>query len=275
MLKKLLVTLLVATAAVLSVVPAGASELTNQLIEKQTLKTNLEASRESLAAALDSNQSAIVAVGDAVAQKAAVPSSPLLAQATTNNFDVDAHLTAVTLTKSVVTPVVAADEDKALLDLVDEKISLVSDLNATDVDLDAVSAEIETLSTEVDAQLATRAGKADQIISIAKTKLGAPYVYGSSGPRAFDCSGFTQYVFGQFGISLGRATYNQESAGTRIALSAAQPGDLVFWGRAGATYHVGIYLGGGNYIHAAAPGKGVRIQSIASYAPSFAVRVLG
>lgn len=118
-------------------------------------------------------------------------------------------------------------------------------------------------------------GNAQTVISAAMSQIGVPYVWGAASPGVgFDCSGLTQYAFGQAGISLAHYTVAQESAGQRVSISQLQPGDLVFWGAAGATYHVGIYTGNGQYIAAPAPGQNVSVQSISSYfMPSFGVRV--
>ena len=104
--------------------------------------------------------------------------------------------------------------------------------------------------------------------------LGAPYVWGAKGPDSFDCSGFTHYVYQvATGKEIGGWTVPQESAGTQISVDQAQAGDLLFWGAPGATYHVAISLGNGQFIQAPAPGQGVSISSVADFAPSFAVRV--
>ena len=115
-----------------------------------------------------------------------------------------------------------------------------------------------------------------KVINLAKQQLGKPYVWGGKGPTAFDCSGLMQYVFqNALGINIGGWTVPQESAGTKVAISDLKPGDLVFWGDAGNTYHVGLYLGGGQFLNAPKPGENVQINSISPYwAPSFGVRVL-
>ena len=105
--------------------------------------------------------------------------------------------------------------------------------------------------------------------------LGVPYVWGGTTPSGFDCSGFVQYVYSHFGINLGRTTYTQQYAGTKISVASAQAGDLYFWGSYGSAYHVAIALGGGQYVMAPAPGQNVMTGSVSSYTPSFAVRVLG
>lgn len=112
------------------------------------------------------------------------------------------------------------------------------------------------------------------ITAYALTFLGVPYVWGGTTPSGFDCSGYVQYVYSHFGINVGRTTYTQQYAGTKISVASAQAGDLYFWGSYGSAYHVAIALGGGQYVMAPAPGQVVRTGSVSSYTPSFAVRVL-
>ncbi|HGG0417056.1 TPA: SH3 domain-containing protein [Clostridium sporogenes] len=97
------------------------------------------------------------------------------------------------------------------------------------------------------------------VISYARQYLGTPYVWGGTSPNGFDCSGFVQYVYrNAAGISLPRDTYGQVGAGSRVSQNQLQPGDLVF-PDAG---HVGIYIGGGQMIHASKPGDVVKISSV-------------
>ncbi|MCH3905135.1 MAG: C40 family peptidase [Lactobacillus sp.] len=112
---------------------------------------------------------------------------------------------------------------------------------------------------------------ASAVINLAKQQLGKPYVWGASGPSSFDCSGLTSYVYSHaLGKNIGRTTYQQINAGTRVSLSNLQPGDLIFWGN----YHVGIYLGNNQYIHAPQPGQSVKVATISSYfQPSYGVHV--
>ena len=86
-------------------------------------------------------------------------------------------------------------------------------------------------------------------------------------PSGFDCSGYVKYVFNHFGVDLTRTSANQYANSVRIKKSELQVGDLVFFSQnAGSSKvgHVGIYVGGGQFIHAAAPGKGVRYDSLSS-----------
>lgn len=122
-------------------------------------------------------------------------------------------------------------------------------------------------------QQAPSASNYANVIDYAKSFIGVPYVWGGSTPAGFDCSGFVQYVYAAFGKSLPRVTTSQENCGTVIPVSQAQPGDLLFWGSKGSTYHVAISLGGSSYIHAPQPGESVKIGSTAYFTPSFAVRL--
>lgn len=96
------------------------------------------------------------------------------------------------------------------------------------------------------------------IVSIAMSLTGIPYVYGGSTPAGFDCSGFTQYVYAQVGISIPRTSGAQGAAGTFVSASEARPGDLV-WHSYG---HVGIYAGNGMVIEATTPGSVTKIQPL-------------
>jgi cell wall-associated NlpC family hydrolase len=100
------------------------------------------------------------------------------------------------------------------------------------------------------------------VVGIAMQYLGVPYVWGGSTPRGFDCSGFVSYVFAQIGISVPHSSYAQFGMGTAISINALQPGDLVFF--TGAS-HVGIYIGGGQFIHAPHTGDVVKISSLSGY----------
>ena len=102
--------------------------------------------------------------------------------------------------------------------------------------------------------------KASQVIAIALQYLGVPYVWGGASPSTgFDCSGFTMYVFAQIGISLPHHAASQYNYGVPVSRDDLQPGDLVFFDGLG---HNGMYIGGGQFIHAPHTGDVVKISSI-------------
>lgn len=106
-------------------------------------------------------------------------------------------------------------------------------------------------------------GKGATAVETAKKYIGCSYVYGASGPSSFDCSGFTSYVFKQHGISLNRTAAGQYSNGVAVSRNQLQPGDLVMFGKSGIN-HVGIYIGGGQIVHAANKSRGVTTDTINS-----------
>lgn len=107
------------------------------------------------------------------------------------------------------------------------------------------------------------ASSGSAIVAYAYGFIGTPYVYGATGPDSFDCSGFTSYVYrNAAGIEITRTTYSQMNVGSPVSYGELQPGDLVF------TYggdHVGIYVGGGQYIHAPQPGQSVKVSPVTSF----------
>ena len=115
---------------------------------------------------------------------------------------------------------------------------------------------------EITLEIASSAS-GNAIVSYAYNFIGTPYVYGATGPDTFDCSGFTSYVYANAaGINITRTTYSQMGVGTPVSYDQLQPGDLVF------TYggdHVGIYVGGGQYIHAPQPGDSVKVGNVTSF----------
>ncbi len=100
------------------------------------------------------------------------------------------------------------------------------------------------------------------VVGVAMRYLGVPYVWGGSTPRGFDCSGLVMYAFAAIGISLPHSSYAQFNMGTPVSIGQLQAGDLVFF--SGAS-HVGIYIGGGQFIHAPHTGDVVKISSLSGY----------
>jgi cell wall-associated NlpC family hydrolase len=113
-------------------------------------------------------------------------------------------------------------------------------------------------------------GRAGIAVAAAKSVLGSPYVWAAAGPSSFDCSGLTMYAWGRAGVSLPHSSGMQMGSGTRVSLSALQPGDLVFYGS--PVYHVALYVGGGQVIHAPQTGDVVRYASVSMMPPVGATR---
>ncbi|CEJ75170.1 cell wall hydrolase [[Clostridium] sordellii] len=107
---------------------------------------------------------------------------------------------------------------------------------------------------------------ASAVVNMAYSKLGSPYVWGAEGPNTFDCSGLTSYVFrNAAGVSLPRTSGSQYGVGTSVSKANLQPGDLVFFATGGGGIsHVGIYVGGGQMIHAPQTGDVVKVSNINS-----------
>lgn len=108
--------------------------------------------------------------------------------------------------------------------------------------------------------IAQNSGTAMEALQYARSKLGAPYQYGATGPSSFDCSGLVQWAYRQAGVTLKRTTYDQVKQGVPVSRSNLRPGDLVFF--YSRVSHVGMYVGGNRMIHAPRPGQRVRIVSL-------------
>ncbi|WNI23131.1 C40 family peptidase [Streptomyces sp. ITFR-16] len=117
-------------------------------------------------------------------------------------------------------------------------------------------------------------GSAASVVAFAQAQVGDAYVSGGTGPNSWDCSGLVQAAFRTVGVDLPRVSQSQSTAGTQVSLSNLQPGDILYWGGAGSAYHVGIYVGGGQFVGAQNSSTGVVQRPLDYDMPTGAVRVL-
>ena len=114
------------------------------------------------------------------------------------------------------------------------------------------------------------AGGASAAIAFAKAQLGEPYVWGSAGPDAWDCSGLTMAAWRAGGVSLPHYSVAQYDASTPIGVGELRPGDLLFWGSTSSPssiFHVALYIGDGMMIHAPRTGRPVVVDSMYYWVP--------
>ena len=141
----------------------------------------------------------------------------------------------------------------------------VPELTSRGGEVQRLPEETQTTSQEQSTPVET-SSQGEQIVEYAKQFLGCPYVYGGSGPNYFDCSGFTMYVYQNFGVSLTHSATAQSSKGTYVPKEELQLGDLVFfkdYETMDGIGHCGIYIGEGNFIHASSgTGYCVKISTL-------------
>lgn len=115
-----------------------------------------------------------------------------------------------------------------------------------------------------------------QVVDIALSLVGSPYVYGGTGPSGFDCSGFIQYVYAQKGIFVSRSASTQIFDGYGVSYDDILPGDIISWGYSnGVVTHSALYIGDGKMVHAANPAQGVLISSVENWTNTSGVQILG
>ena len=120
-------------------------------------------------------------------------------------------------------------------------------------------------AVQTDAAQAQASGKGQEVVDYAMQFLGYRYVHGGSSPKGFDCSGFTSYVYKQFGCTLSRTCTGQLDNGVSVSMSELQPGDIVIFRKGNSSKratHVGLYIGNHQFIHASSPTKGVIISKL-------------
>ncbi|MFW2488255.1 NlpC/P60 family protein [Clostridium chromiireducens] len=150
----------------------------------------------------------------------------------------------------------AKDQERLYASKVDESQALV---NTTMNQVNKIRSEAPRVNASRGTTSASASG--NNVIAYASNFLGTPYLWGGTSPSTgFDCSGFTQYVFAHFGISLGRTTYDQINDGYGVSRDELQAGDLVFFGKGGDPTHMGIYIGNNTYIHSPRTGDVLKIS---------------
>ena len=123
-----------------------------------------------------------------------------------------------------------------------------------------------TVAEQLEQNSRQREGLVQEILNYAYKYRGTPYRHGAMSPRAFDCSGFTSYVFKQFGITLDRRSSAQIYDGRCVARKDLQPGDvLCFYSSGDYIGHAGIYIGNNQFVHAANSRSGVIITDLSGY----------
>jgi len=141
--------------------------------------------------------------------------------------------------------------------LVQQQAQAQARLNTT-----VVGATVQAPSTSGDPGAVTTVAPPSQyggVVGVAMAQLGKPYVYGTAGPDTFDCSGLVVYAYAAMGVSLPHSSYALWNEGVYVSRDQLEPGDLVFFDGLG---HVGIYIGGGQFIHAPHTGTVVQIASL-------------
>lgn len=129
-----------------------------------------------------------------------------------------------------------------------------------------------TVSAETSAAVRT---KGRTVADFALQFVGNPYVWGGTSlTEGADCSGFVQSVYQNFGVSLPRVAEAQSQVGTRIPVEEAEPGDLIFYARGGSIYHVVLYIGNGQVVHASSAATGIKVSNLYWDNAVWAVRVL-
>jgi cell wall-associated NlpC family hydrolase len=254
-----------ATASANAASAAAASQATSQANAESAAQSAATASANaaSEAAASTAAQSAATASANAASEAAAQSA----ATASANAASEAAAQSAATASANAASAAAASQATQ---------VSTNTDQASTQNTSSQASQATNTNSSTSNSNSSTSYGAGAQAaISAAESQIGVAYVWGGeSEGSGFDCSGLTQWALAKAGVSIGRVTTAQESAGSRVSISQLQPGDLVFWGSAGATYHVALYIGNNQYINAPQPGETVTIASISSYfMPSFGVHI--
>lgn len=156
-----------------------------------------------------------------------------------------------------------------------------STVNSLQGKINRANAKIKTLQKQISGLTSQKNrinrvnNKRNSAAKLAKTlpSKRIKYRWGGASLSGMDCSGLTQYVYRRVGVSLAHYTVSQEKQLTYESVGDAKPGDLLFWGRRGSSYHVAIYVGNGRYVHAPTFGQNVKTTAISAWRPSFAAHI--
>jgi cell wall-associated NlpC family hydrolase len=238
--------------------------------------------------------------------------SDVLGQVNTFRLDVKRHALALARARAATKRLVAqrAAERRSVADQLDQRRALLNSINGQIAQIEAqiaaaararqlqaaqeaaqqAQAQIAQAQSAQQQQLATSVVGASAstpegasvvppssyggVVGVAERYLGTPYVWAGASPGGFDCSGLVMYAYQQMGVSLPHSSYAMYNEGVPVSRDQLQPGDLVFFDGLG---HVGMYVGGGNFIHAPHTGTDVQISNLDSSGLSYvgARRILG
>ncbi|HJC55974.1 MAG TPA: C40 family peptidase [Candidatus Eisenbergiella intestinipullorum] len=178
-------------------------------------------------------------------------------------------------TESPVITLVAEGEELEVVEQLDGWVKIMLDDEEAYVSADYVNIAKKLDRAVTQTELIYGKGVSDvrvDLVNYAKQFLGNPYVWGGTSlTNGADCSGFVQSIFKKYGVSLPRTSSAQSTVGSKVSLSEAQPGDLVFYAKNGRVNHVAIYIGNGQVIHASNARTGIKISN-ASYRTPYAVK---
>lgn len=181
-------------------------------------------------------------------------------------------------TECEVVTLVPKGEELEVVDVSDGWVKIMIDDEENYVSADYVKLEEKLASAITMTELLYGQGVSDirvDLCQFAKQYVGNPYVWGGTSlTRGADCSGFVLSVYKNFGISLPRTSSSQANAGTKISMSQAKPGDLIFYAKGGRINHVAIYIGNGQVVHASSPRTGIKISNYNYRTPAKVVRIL-
>ncbi|KGH61906.1 peptidoglycan-binding protein [Oenococcus oeni S13] len=239
-----------------STTSSAASDSVNDVASSSASVASSSVAVSSAAAESDSSSASVVS-------SSAVVSSVASAASSSASAAVSSASSVASSSASVTSSYFAAASAAA-------KAASTSSLSKTNVTTTTASQVSQTSTTS------TSTAQAVVNLAIQLSKENIPYVWGGSTTAGFDCSGLVSYVYQHAaGITLPHYTVSQESYVSKHSVSQAKPGDLLFWGSAGATYHVAIYIGNNQYVAAPEPGMNVEVETISSYfMPSFAGTVI-